>query len=189
MSESLRSFIAFDIESEAVLNRLRKFQQGLAEIGADLKPVKPENIHMTIRFLGNIASYMVDRVFDVIRQVKFKPFSISLRGVGVFPSSRNPRVVWAGISDGADQLRIISKQLEISLGSLGMTPDKKGFTPHLTVARVRSGRNSPKLASCLHSNADYEFGAIDAKCLRLKRSILTPQGPVYSTLREFCPPP
>ncbi len=189
MSESLRSFIAFDIDNEAVLTRLKEFQQAITETGADLKLVKPENIHMTIRFLGNIAPYMVDRVFDVIRQVKFKPFRMTLRGVGAFPNPRNPRVVWAHIREGAEQLRVISEQLETSLVRLGFAPDRKGFTPHLTVARVRSGKNRPELTSYIHSNADYEFGIIDAKCLRLKRSVLTPQGPIYSILKEFCPPP
>ena len=70
---------------------------------------------------------------------------------------------------------------------MGFAPDAKGFSPHLTIARVKSGRNKAELASCLTENADYEFGMINAACLRLKKSQLTPRGPIYSTLKEFCP--
>jgi 2'-5' RNA ligase len=100
---------------------------------------------------------------------------------------RYPRVVWAGITEGADQLRSIFNQLEPRLRSLGFAPDPKGFSPHLTIARVKSGRNKAELAQCLTENANYEFGVVHAACLRLKRSDLTPKGPIYSTLKEYCP--
>jgi 2'-5' RNA ligase len=95
--------------------------------------------------------------------------------------------LWAGITQGADELRSIFNQLEPSLRSLGFAPDSKGFSPHLTIARVRSGRNKAELGKCVTENANYEFGIVRAQCLRLKRSDLTPKGPIYSTLKEFCP--
>jgi 2'-5' RNA ligase len=107
--------------------------------------------------------------------------------VGAFPDVRYPRVVWAGITEGADKLRSIFAWLEPHLRSLGFAPDAKGFSPHLTIARVRSGRNKAELASFIEENGGYEFGVVRAACLRLKKSELTPKGPIYSTLREFCP--
>lgn len=187
MSESIRSFMAFDIDNEAVLRKITGAQSLLIKTGADLKMVKPENIHITMRFLGNITPPMVDKIFEETRKVQFIPFDVKIRGVGVFPHLRYPRVVWVGITEGADQMRSIFSQLEPRLRKLGFAPDHKGFSPHLTIARVRSGRNKAELVECISDNANSEFGVIKAECLRLKRSNLTPKGPVYSTLKEFCP--
>ncbi len=187
MSESIRSFIAFDIDSGAVLERIRDVQGLLVKTGADLKLVKPQNIHVTLRFLGNITPSMVEKVFDEMKKVQFTPFNIKICGVGAFPHLRYPRVLWAGITEGANQLRDIFNQLEPRLQSLGFKADPKGFSPHLTIARVKSGRNKLELAKFVNENLNYEFGIVRAECLRLKRSELTPQGPIYSTLREFCP--
>lgn len=187
MSEIIRSFIAFDIDSEAILKRMTDVQSALAKTGADLKLVEPKNIHITIRFLGNITLPMADKIHDEMRKIQFAPFDVKIQGVGAFPNMRYPRVVWAGITQGADQLRSIFSQLEPRLRILGFKPDPKGFSPHLTIARVKSGRNKAELAKFLTENANYEFGVVKADCLRLKRSDLTPKGPIYSTLREFCP--
>jgi 2'-5' RNA ligase len=187
MSEQIRSFIAFDMENEQVLSRLAAAQKLLAETGADLKLVAPRNIHVTIRFLGDISPGMVDKVYEAMKNVKFTPFSIQLRGLGVFPNLNYPRVVWAGMTDGVEQLRSIFTQLEPKIRALGFASDAYGFSPHLTIARVRSGVNKQRLAELVTKKADYEFGLIKADCLRLKRSELSPKGPTYSTLREFCP--
>ena len=187
MPEMIRSFIAFDIEEPSVLERITEMQKILAETGANLKFVKPENVHITLRFLGNITSSMVDRIYEGMQKIQFTPFNVRIRGVGAFPKLRYPRVVWAGIGEGVNQLREIFEQLEPSLRSLGFAPDSKGFSPHLTIARVKSGRNKAELIKCLEENVNFEFGIVKACCLRLKRSNLTPKGPIYSTLREFCP--
>ncbi len=189
MSESIRSFLAFDIESDTVLNRLATAQRQLVQTGADMKLVEPQNIHITIRFLGNITPAMVEEIFDEMKQVEFTPFNVQIKGLGAFPNPRYPRVAWAGITQGAEQLKNIFNQLEPRLRGLGFTPDTRGFSPHLTIARVRSGRNKQQLADSLTKNANYEIGAVDARCLRLKKSALTPRGPIYSTLKEFCPQP
>lgn len=187
MSERIRSFIAFDLENEQVLNRLSAAQRLLLETGADLRIVEPQNIHVTVRFLGDISPAMVDKVYDAIKSVKFSPFVIQLKGLGVFPSINYPRVVWAGMSQGADQLKSIFQQLEPQIRGLGFAADAHGFSPHLTIARVRSGANKQRLAELVTKKADYEFGLINADCLRLKRSQLSPKGPTYSTLRDYCP--
>jgi 2'-5' RNA ligase len=187
MPEAIRSFIAFDIENELVLKKITEMQNLLAKTGADLKLVEPKNIHVTLRFLGNISPDMAEKIFLEMKKVQFAPFDIKLQGLGAFPNVRYPRVVWAGMTQGAEQLRSIFNQLEPRLRSLGFQPDPKGFSPHLTIARVKSGRNKAELAKFLIENANYEYGIIKAECLRLKRSDLTPKGPIYSTLKEVCP--
>jgi len=187
MPESVRSFLAFDLENEAVRKRLAAVQSPLVQTGADLKLVEPQNIHMTIRFLGDITLAMVEKVFEEMQKVQFTPFDVRISGLGVFPDLRYPRVVWAGITEGADQLKNIFSQLEPRLRGLGFAPDSKGFSPHLTIARVKSGKNKAQLVDFVTENASYDFGTVKAECLRLKRSDLTPRGPIYSTLKEFCP--
>jgi len=187
MVEAIRSFIAFDMDNDQVLKRITDMQRMLTKTGADLKLVDPQNIHMTIRFLGNIAPPTVEKIFEEMKKVRFVPFDVKIHGLGAFPNARYARVLWAGITEGAEQLRGIFTQLEPHLRDLGFTPDSKGFSPHLTISRVRSARNKAELAEFLFENANCDFGVVRALCLRLKKSELTPKGPIYSTLRESCP--
>lgn len=182
----IRSFIAFDIEDENIVRSLSKIQNMLLETDADLKIVKPENIHITVRFLGEISSAMIERVFGEMEKVDFAPFDIEIKGLGAFPNLRHINVVWAGIRRGANDLRKIYYQLEPNLQKIGLRPDDKGFSPHLTIARVRAGKRRDLLAKLINDLEGYEFGIVKARCLRLKKSVLTPQGPIYSTLREVC---
>ena len=186
MPEPIRSFIAFDINNEEVLKRLSEAQEKLAETGAALKLVKLENIHITMRFLGNIQLNMVDRIHSEMEQVAFAPFDVEIRGVGAFPKPKYPRVVWAGIKKGAEELENIFKQLESRLQNLGFKPDSKGFSSHITIARVKTGRNKAELVHCINELTSYEFGVLKADCLKLMKSVLTPKGPIYSTIKEVC---
>lgn len=184
--ESIRSFIAFDIEDEGVIRELSRVQSVLLGTGADLKLVEPKNIHVTIRFLGEIMPAMIDKVYGEMVKVIFSPFNIEIRGLGAFPNMRHINVIWAGIRRGSNELRNIYYQLEPNLQRLGLRPDDKGFSPHLTIARVRTGKKRDELAKIIRDFENHEFGIIKAKCLRLKKSVLTPHGPIYSTLREVC---
>jgi len=184
MPETIRSFIAFDIDNPKVLQRLSEAQEVLAKTGADLSLVKPQNIHITLRFLGDVTLSMVEKIDKEMQSVVFKPFDVEIKGVGAFPNVKYARVVWAGIQQGADELRAVFDQLEPRLRQLGFAPDSKGFSPHLTIARVRSGRNKDALAKSVSEMVAFEFGRVHADCLRLKKSALTPQGPIYSVLKE-----
>jgi 2'-5' RNA ligase len=186
MSEMIRSFIAFDIDDRAVVRRLSEAQDKLVNTGANLKLVKPKNIHITMRFLGDVHPTLIDSVHEAMESVSFTPFDVELRGIGAFPNMKYLRVVWAGIRQGSDELMKIFDQLESRLRKLGFKPDPKGFSPHLTIARVRTGRNKAELIRCIEELANNEFGVLRAECIRLKKSVLTPKGPVYSTLKEVC---
>jgi len=186
MSERIRSFIAFDINNEAVLRKFSEAQRSLVDTGADLKMVEPKNIHITMRFLGDITANMIDPIQEGMKKVSFTAFDCEIKGLGAFPDLRYARVVWAGIRKGSDELKSVSAQLEPQLRQLGFKADPKGFSPHLTLARVRTGRNKSELVRCIQDMVDFEFGVVRADCLRLKKSVLTPKGPVYSTLREVC---
>ncbi len=187
MSEQIRSFIAFDIQNQGIVNRIAAAQKLLMQTNADLKLVEPKNIHITVRFLGAMNPDMVDKVYEVMKKINFIPFNIQLQGLGVFPTVNYPRVVWAGITLGAKQLTSIFEQLEPMVHELGFAPEPNGFNPHLTIARVRSGTNKQRLVDFVTRQSEYEFGNIKATCLRLKRSQLSEMGPTYTTLKEYCP--
>lgn len=184
MSEKIRAFIAFDIDDELVLRRLLEVQGMLANTGADLKLVKPQNIHVTLRFLGNVPFNMVDLIYEEMKGVTFASFNVDIKGLGAFPSLRRTRVVWAGIRKGAEELSNIFNQLEPRVRGLGFKPDSKGFTPHLTIARVRTARRKTELVRCIQDLKDYEFGTLKAGRIKLKKSVLTSRGPIYTTIRE-----
>lgn len=186
MSGKIRSFFSFDIEDQTIIRRLTEVQGMLANTGANLKLVKAQNIHLTVRFLGNIPPSMVEAIYKEMKQLFFNAFEIELIGLGAFPKLTYPRVVWAGITKGADKLIDVFDQLEPRLRGLGFKPDWKGFSPHLTIARVRSGKNKAQLIKLIRELENYEFGTIKAECFRLKKSDLTPKGPIYTTLREVC---
>jgi 2'-5' RNA ligase len=184
LSASIRSFIAFDIDNPSMVRRLAGIQATLLNTGANLKAVNPSNIHVTMRFLGNISPSMVGLIYEELKQVTFSAFEIELKGVGAFPTLRYPRVVWAGIRGGVDELTSIFTQLEQRLTRLGFKPETRGFSPHLTLARVRTGRHKHELVTRLRDLTEYEFGTMTVEVLRLKRSVLTPKGAIYTTLRE-----
>jgi 2'-5' RNA ligase len=184
MPETIRSFVAFDIDSQQVLAKLAEAQDILSRSGADLKLVEPQNIHITLRFLGDITQSMVDRIWQEMQSISFKSFDVEIKGIGAFPNFRYAKVIWAGIQGGGGELSKIFGQLETRLRLLGFAPDSKGFSPHLTIARVKSGRNKSQLARAVTEMSAFEFGKVQAKSLKLKKSVLTPRGPIYSILKE-----
>lgn len=184
MMERVRCFVAVEIDDTTVLEEILEAQRAIGGVGADLKLVEPENIHITMRFLGAIPTIMVERVSEEMDGVRFAPFDVEFRGLGAFPGLGRMRVLWVGLGRGQAELRDIFGQLEPRLRRLGFPPDRRGFSPHATIARVRSGRNKERLREVLMEMKYRGFGTMRAEALRLKRSVLTPEGPIYSTIHE-----
>lgn len=184
MTGVIRAFISIDIDDPSVLRNILSFRDALIATGADIKPVEEENLHITIRFLGNIPLSMVDDIHSIMSSVRFKPFKIHVKGVGCFPSITRPRVIWVGVSEGYDELKRIHDEIEKGLRALGFRPERDEFVAHITVARVRSGRKREALIKVIEEYRDLDAGEMIVKSIRLKQSILTPRGPIYKTLRE-----
>lgn len=180
----MRCFVSVDIEVRSLLDALVEVQRRLEKTGADLKCVERENIHITLRFLGEVRDGLVGELQRLVSGVAFEPFRVEFRGLGVFPSLRRPRVVWAGMSDGVEELNGIFRRLEPELVGMGFRPEGRGFSPHITLARVRSGRNRERLVEEVTANADEVFGDFEVGYVRLKKSVLTPRGPIYSTIAQ-----
>lgn len=180
-----RSFIAVEA-SEKIRNSLISVQKELEDTGADLKLVEPENIHLTLRFLGNISENRLEIVKDLTHEVTtIDSFELRGEGLGVFPKPSFIRVVWAGVSKGADELTLLRKKLDKKLAEINQSPADKEFTPHYTIARVKSGKAKDKLYSLVRDKSDRRWGAAEVNELKLKKSELTSGGPVYTTLETF----
>jgi len=184
VEEMIRSFIAVEIFDEEIMGRILSFQKAISDTNADLKLVVAENIHITLRFLGSISVSTDKKISEELKKIYFSPFEVSFKDVGVFPSLRRINVVWIGIHSGVIELVDIFNQIESKLKRLKFPPDTRGFRPHITVARVRSARNKDKLAEAVLSMRDKEFGTMLVDSIKIKKSILTPKGPIYSTLSE-----
>lgn len=180
----MRCFISVDIEDPGLLNALEGAQRRLEMTGADLKLVERENIHITMRFLGEVREGLLDELQRLVSGTAFRLFRAELRGLGVFPSLQRPRVVWAGITSGVEELTEIFQRLEGEIVGMGFRPERRGFSPHITLARVRSGRNREQLAGAVREHANELFGTFEIERIRLKRSDLTPRGPIYTTMAE-----
>ncbi|NPA96093.1 MAG: RNA 2',3'-cyclic phosphodiesterase [Crenarchaeota archaeon] len=185
---SIRAFIAVEIEDPSVLSKLIKVRDALVETGADLKPVEDENIHLTIRFLGHISSVTVEaikRILSRAPEITGGSFEMVVKGVGAFPNVNRPRVIWAGVVEGCDPLARLRKYIDDSIQRerlYDVHRDQHGFSPHITLARVRSGRNLARLSQLLLQYSDYEFGRTPVTEVKLKQSILTPRGPIYKDI-------
>ncbi len=182
--ERIRAFIAVDTDEPKLQAAIQAIQQDLRNTGADLKLVEPQNVHITLRFLGELPRQTLEQVKETILGLKFRPFECDFTGLGAFPNLNRVNVVWIGIRDGAKELELISENLESGLRNLGFQPDRKGFNPHVTLARVRTGRNKSPLATYIASKRDDYFARLPVSEVRLKRSTLTPSGPIYSTLHS-----
>jgi len=177
-----RAFIAVEVDpSDRLIAAIRE----LAQSRADLKLVRPEQLHITLKFLGDTEEGAVDEILSGMRSsaAGIEPFSMKMVGMGAFPSLSNIRVVWAGIEDGK-LLGEISNRLDDSLRALGFERDRKGFVPHLTLARTRSPRNLANVQEIIKANAATDFGEYPVERILLKKSVLSPQGPTYSIVRE-----
>ncbi|MCK5548636.1 MAG: RNA 2',3'-cyclic phosphodiesterase [Thermoplasmata archaeon] len=177
-----RGFIAVDIESN---DRLDSFSAGLGGTGANLKLVDLSKVHITLKFLGNTREDHVPRIKEIlIEGVKgIEPFDIELVGTGAFPNLNRMRVVWVGTRN-AERLGKIASYLEDELESLGYGKERRGFSPHLTIARVRGGGNLDAVKGLVKENGDEVFGRQLVDRIVLKKSDLTPKGPIYTVVEE-----
>lgn len=179
----IRTFIAIDIDDDNVREKLARVRDYLLGSKADLKPVTTENIHLTIRFIGEIPLSKVNELCRILQNnLVFKPFKMKIEGLGVFPNIHRPRVIWAGVTEGASELTILHSNIEKLIRPLGIPPNREKFTPHITIARVKSSRNIHKLIKYLEQYINEFFGEILVDKVKVKRSILTPKGPIYSDL-------
>ena len=185
MKESIRSFIAVETPQELVA-KIEPLLRDLAGLG-DLRVVRKENLHFTLKFLGEISPEMIQPIGDCMRSVQgMLGFEMSICGFGAFPNARRPRVVWIGSSSEGDRMVALARLLDERLHELGFAKERS-YVPHLTLARSRTGRANPGLTQYLERMRQIDIGSMLVNSLVLKKSVLTPQGPIYSDLLRVGP--
>ena len=177
----MRSFIAIDIPEE-IKEKIMMVAKELEEkIKGNAKFVERENLHITLKFLGEIEENKVQEIKKIINSISISPFRIKLRGIGVFPNENFIRVIWIG-GESKELEKIVdhlNKELE---KNLKIRTEEQKFTIHLTIARVKSKIN---ISDFLDKYKNYEFGEFevsDINQIKLKKSTLTPKGPIYEDL-------
>ncbi|ACB40485.1 RNA 2',3'-cyclic phosphodiesterase [Pyrobaculum neutrophilum] len=179
---SVRAFIAVDIDSPEVVRRVEQIQREVLGLGVDVKLVERENLHITLRFLGEVPQGRINDIARALAALKHQRFEIRLVGLGVFPHMASPRVLWVGVAQGAEELTRLANAVRAAVDKYAEHREERDFTPHLTIGRVKSGRNVDKLRELVERHKNTEFGAAVVDKVKLKRSVLTPRGPIYSDL-------
>ncbi len=185
--EQIRSFIAVELPDEVKegLVRLR------GELGSDkhrfVKWVSPEGVHLTIKFLGNIASGRVNDITQAMEEASrgITPFSLEIAGLGAFPNLRQARVLWVGVAGEIDKLSELQRRIDSALVARGFAAEDRPFVPHLTLARIRQGTSPQERKSfgqVVESTMFEDRYRVQVDDVSLMKSQLTPVGAVYTRL-------
>lgn len=184
----LRSFIAVELPDQ--------IKTALASVQQDLKAqappravrwTRPESIHLTLQFLGDVAAEQVEPIAAALQRVcaDQSPFSFQLRGLGVFPNPRRPRVVWLGVVEPSGTLRTLQQGVARALEPLGFKPEERAFTPHLTLGRAAQHASRGELAQLgelITRSQIVTVGQVLVEHITLMKSDLRPDGAVYTPL-------
>ena len=180
---TIRSFIAIELGDkekqslELIQNKLKR------ELPA-VRWVKPHTIHLTLKFLGYIDESQIPRIKEIIDTAakNCRSFQMRLSGIGAFPNARNPRVIWIGVQEESGILKKLTEELDRLLAGIGIEPEDRAFSPHLTLGRVKERGGGDIFGNVLTLFKAEEAGEMRVDKVSLMRSDLTPQGPIYSTL-------
>ena len=184
---SLRAFLAIDLNDD-IREALDRFQDQADSI-LPVKWVPPNSMHLTVKFLGDIQEAQVTSIQEVLQKVvrEMMPFSLTIKGIGGFPSLERPRILWAGVEGEADHLEVLVTCVESALGLLGFAQESRPYHPHLTLSRIKG--NSREIGKIIDTSdwlkKEWAFGDLLVDQLSLFQSQLTPKGAIYSRLWEL----
>ena len=180
---NVRLFVAVEI-TEEIRKKLAEFQAELKEVDADVGWVAPENLHITLKFIGSIDEEKIETVTNMIKDslTHIKPFDLDYTGVGTLPKEKNPRVIFADVIDMGGILAKIHERLDNQFMALGVEHEDRKFTAHLTVGRIKTRRNVRKLIENIYAYHGFNFGSEQVTQVVLMKSDLSPEGPIYTKL-------
>ncbi|XRO77528.1 RNA 2',3'-cyclic phosphodiesterase [Methanocaldococcus sp. 10A] len=173
----MRLFLAIDIP-ENLKNKIKEFQEHFKMKG--IKLVEKENLHITVKFLGEVDEEKLKEILDL--DLSIEPIKIKLKHIGTFPNSNYIKVIWIKVEN--ENLIEIFKNIDKKLSNLGFKKEKE-YVPHLTIGRVKFIDNKKKLKDRIEKYKDIDFGEFEAKHIKLYKSTLTPNGPIYEVLKEW----
>ena len=179
----IRCFVAIPLP-EDVLAEIGRVSRQLRDLSIDARFPRPESIHLTLKFLGDVRESAIPDILDTVKErvSRHEPFKVNVRKAGVFPHLANPRVVWLGV-EPEEELRKVQSSVEDGLVEVGFEKERRRFSPHLTLARIKSRR---MIANLMHyvevHGPSLELGGFVVGTVILYRSELRPDGAVYSHL-------
>ncbi|HWR73191.1 MAG TPA: RNA 2',3'-cyclic phosphodiesterase [Nitrospirota bacterium] len=177
----MRAFIAIEIP-DGIKQEMAKAQEQLKRSGASAGWTRPEGIHLTLQFLGEVPESKAGEIQDALRQaVEGKAgFRLEIGGAGVFPDAKRPRVVWMGVSGDLDRLQTLQTAIEEAMTGIGFAREDRRFTPHLTLGRIREIRSRDAWQKALDGIRDLRLGEFPVTGVSLMKSELRPSGAVYT---------
>jgi RNA 2',3'-cyclic 3'-phosphodiesterase len=184
MNQTIRAFVAFPIP-EAIMIRIYDIQERLKSYRLPVRWVKPENVHLTLKFFGEISLSTISDIGKVLEDTvqEYAPLMFFIKGLGVFPNIKKPRVLWIGISGDIKPLSQIQANLETNLERKGFAKENRSFKSHLTLGRIKGDIHPENLFDILRSFSDFTSEPFEAKELVLYKSELNPSGALYTKLQ------
>jgi 2'-5' RNA ligase len=179
----VRAFVAADIGPD-VRAGLRPVLAELRRLGGPVRWVKEDNVHLTLKFLGDVEWLKIGKIAEVVKQAAAlaRPFTLRVAGLRAFPPGPSPRIVAAGLTAGVEELRALHKSLDGAMRQFGVPAENRDFLAHLTLGRVRARERADRLWEALARHADRDFGEAEVTELILFQSELKPQGAEYVRL-------
>ena len=183
----MRTFIAIELPKE-IRDYLGNLEDALKATQGDVKWVEPKNIHLTLKFLGEIdepKKEKINSILDAVAKEK-SSYKIRISSLGAFPKLNFPRVIWVGADQGDTETKEIAKILEEKIQKLGIPKEGRAFSSHITIGRTRSTKNREKLVQELKNAADFSGSNLEFTVTKITlfKSTLTPTGPIYEVLKE-----
>lgn len=182
----IRTFIAIEIPGE-IQEKIGELQNRLKGIGGKISWTKPANIHLTLKFLGDTDEEVVDEIAAELQQAVLTTtaFKIAVKGTGVFPSFKRPRVIWVGAESAGDELRQLAEQVEICMENFGFEKENRPYSAHLTLGRVKDVNGIQPVMDKLKNFYDIELGSFVATSFYLIKSELHRNGSIYTPLKKI----
>ena len=183
----MRSFISIEIPEEAK-KKFVPVDNLLRDSALSLKLVKIKNLHLTLKFLGEIQEEKLKELVETCQVIgeAFLPFSLRLKGIGIFPNIKRPGIIWAGVEKGKENLKEITKLLEEKLEKRGFSAERREFQGHLTLARVRRAAKGKKfLENLVEELKEEQFCSFPVSKFCVMKSELKKEGPTYTVLEEI----
>jgi len=187
---AIRTFLALDLEA-SIRDHLASAVRGLPEADAKIRWVATENLHVTLKFLGDVPDGDVPAVCHAVSELagRIEPFDFDVSGLRCVPPAGKVRMVWAAARGSADRLATLFREAESALGELGFPRERRGIHPHVTLGRVKLVRDAAALRAAAARYAETLFGTQHASGIVVYRSELTPRGPLYTPMAhgDFSP--
>ena len=182
----MRAFLAIELEPY-IKNKISETQEIIKDSDSSkIKYVETDNIHLTIKFFGEIDDYTLEQINDIVNKSikKYEAYTIKVVNVGAFPNIYRPRVIWTGIKDKKNTTVKLIEDLDKKFNNIGFKKEKD-YVPHITIGRVKEIHDKDKLSQTLKNLKKQYHGKMEVKKICLKSSTLTPNGPIYENIKEF----